>query len=114
MGFTGWRYWTLVAGGVLAILLVVADFALLQRNTAWQAEVNQRQQFINQSIELNRVEQTLVRTIAIAATHNNDNQLVQVLAEQGIRVSAPPPAAAPAAAPAENPPAVPDHRGKHP
>ena len=94
MVFTGWRYWTLVVGGALAIALVVADFVFSQMNITAQAEINQRQQLINQGIELNRVEQTLIRTIAVAATRNKDTQLIQVLAEQGITISVTPPATA--------------------
>jgi hypothetical protein len=68
-----------------------------------QAETNQRQQFINQSIQLGRINDTLIRALAAAAVDSNDDKLRELLAQNGIAINpttgAPEKQAAPAAAP---------------
>jgi hypothetical protein len=93
-------YWSAVTFAGLTLVLVVANMVLLTRNQAAQAEVNQRQQFINQSLQLSRVNEALVRAVAAAAVNNSDDRLRDLLAQQGITIGAAPgPAAAPGAAP---------------
>jgi heme exporter protein D len=50
----GWLYWVAVGLSGLTLALVVAYIVLVQDNRTVQTEVNQRQQFINQSIQLSR------------------------------------------------------------
>jgi hypothetical protein len=76
---------TIVA--TLALALVLANFIVAESNRATQIEVNERQQFINQGIELSRLNQTLVRFIAVAAVKNDDAKLKEILTEQGITVT---------------------------
>jgi len=45
----GWLYWIAFGLSVLTLLLVFAYMVLVQDNRSVQAEVNQRQQFIDQS-----------------------------------------------------------------
>ena len=45
----GWPDWVAVALAMVSAGLVIADFVLSQHNRALQVEVNQRQQFINES-----------------------------------------------------------------
>ena len=68
--------------------LVVAYIILVQDNRTVQAEVNRRQQFINQSIQLGRVNEALIRALAAAAVSNNDDKLRDLLAENGITINA--------------------------
>ena len=101
----GWLERLLVALSVITLILVVAYIVLVQDDHTMQAEVNQRQQFINQSIQLGRVDEALIR--ALAANAGKDDKLRELLAQNGIsinaatgapeRVSAPP-APAPAGA----------------
>ena len=103
----GWLYWMTVGLSALALALVVAYMVLVQDNRTVQAEVNRRQQFINQSIQLGRVDEALIR--ALAANAGKDDKLRELLAQNGIsinattgapeRETAPPPAPAPAGAP---------------
>jgi hypothetical protein len=116
-------YWASVALGALTIVLVVANFFVLSSNQSIQAEANQRQQFINQSAQLKRVDDLLIRAIAQASVNAKDDKLRDLLAQQGVTLTAPtsepasapggvggaagPDAAAPAApAAAAAPPAV--------
>jgi hypothetical protein len=102
----GWLERLLVALSGITLILVVAYIVLVQDDHTMQAEVNQRQQFINQSIQLGRVDEALIR--ALAANAGKDDKLRELLAQNGIsinaatgapeRETAPPPAPAPAGA----------------
>jgi len=80
-----WLYRLLVALSGITLVLVVAYIFLIQDNRSIQAEVNRRQQFINQSIQLGRVKEALVR--ALAATANTDERLRDLLAQNGITIN---------------------------
>jgi hypothetical protein len=99
----GWLYWTIVGLSALTLVLVVTYIVLVQDNRSVQAEVNQRQQFINQSIQLGRINDTLIRALAATAVSNKDDKLRDLLAQNGITINpttgAPEREAAPAAAP---------------
>jgi hypothetical protein len=101
----GWLERLLVALSVITLILVVAYIVLVQDDHTMQAEVNQRQQFINQSIQLGRVNEALIR--ALAANAGKDDKLRELLAQNGISINATtgaperesaPPAPAPAGA----------------
>lgn len=81
------RYGVLTAAAALGLLLVVAVFIAGEFNRAAQVEVNNRQQFINQSIQLGQVNQALVRAMAVAAVKDQDSKLNQVLVGQGITIN---------------------------
>ena len=82
-----WLYRLLVALSGIALALVVAYIVLIQDNRTVQAEVNQRQQFINQSIQLGRFNDTLIRALAAAAVEHNDDKLRELLAQNGITIN---------------------------
>ena len=84
----GWLYWMTVGLAAAAGALVVAYIILVQDNRTVQAEVNRRQQFINQSIQLGRVNEALIRALAAAAVSNNDDKLRDLLADSGIAINA--------------------------
>ena len=107
MGRTGWLYWGAVGLAGVTIVLVFAYMLLVQNNRSMQAEVNQRQQFINQSIQLGRINDALIRTLAATAVSSTDDKLRDLLAQSGITINpttgAPEREAAPAAAPPSAP-----------
>ena len=84
----GWVYWVAVGLSGLTLLLVVAYIVLVQDNRTVQAQVNQRQQFINQSTQLSRVNEALIRALATAAISNKDDRLRDLLAQNGITINA--------------------------
>jgi hypothetical protein len=65
------------------------NFVLGQSIRSIQADVNQRQQFINQGIRLNRINEGLIRMIAQTAINDGDDNLRDVLTRNGITVSRP-------------------------
>jgi hypothetical protein len=68
--------------------LVIAYIILVQENRTVQAEVNRRQQFINQSIQLGRINEVLIRALAATAVSNKDDKLRDLLADNGITINA--------------------------
>jgi hypothetical protein len=104
----GWLYWAAVALSGLTFILVLVYIILVQDNRAVQREVNQRQQFITQSIQLGRVNDVLIRGLAAAAVKTNDDKLRELLSRNGITVNAAGEVVPSASAPAEtSPPAAP-------
>lgn len=105
----GWVYRIILALSGITLVLVVVYLYLVQANRSVQAEVNQRQQFINQSIQFNRVNDALIRALAATAVSEKDDKLRDLLAQNGITINpttgAPslkavsPPSAAPPPAP---------------
>ncbi len=87
--------WTATGLAVLALLLVVADGALAWANLGARAETEGRQQYINQSVQLARINQALVNALAQAAMKDDDHDIRALLAANGITINAPanPPAA---------------------
>jgi hypothetical protein len=83
-----WLYRVTVALSVLAVGLVVAYIVLVQDNRSVQAEVNRRQQFINQSVQFGRINEALVRALAAAAVSANDDKLRDLLAQNGFTINA--------------------------
>ena len=97
----GWLYRLLVALSGISLVLVVVYIVLIQDNRSVQSEINQRQQFINQSIQLGRINDALIRSLAAAAFGNKDDKLRDLLTQNGITINpttgAPEREAAPAA-----------------
>jgi hypothetical protein len=104
-------FWAATALASLAVLLVIVDGWLVTSNANIRADVAVRQQFINQSVQLSRLNQELVNELGGFALKNN-GAIKQLLAESGITVvgQAPTPGqsapAAPAAAGQATPPAA--------
>ena len=87
MGTDGWLYRLLVALSGINLILVVVYIVLIQDNRSIQAEVNQRQQFINQSIQLGRINDALIRAVAAAAVDSKDDKLHDLLAQNGFTIN---------------------------
>jgi len=98
-----WLYRLLLALSGITLILVVAYIIIEQDNRSIQAEVNRRQQFINQSIQLSRVNEALLRALTAAA--NTDEKLRDLLAQNGITSKSATGAPASIEAPSEKEPA---------
>jgi hypothetical protein len=102
-------FWTATGLASLAVVLVIVDGWLVTSNATIRTEVATRQQFINQSVQLSRLNQELVNELGGFALKNNA-AIRQILAESGITVVGQAPApgqAAPAPAGQANPAATP-------
>ena len=89
-----WQYQLLTFIGALALVLVVLNGMLFTINRDAQAEINTRQQFIQQTVQLEGLYREIVKALAELAVKGNDTQIMQMLAAQGINVSVNAPAAA--------------------
>jgi hypothetical protein len=79
-------FWLSTILASLCLVLVVANSVLILSNQSVRAEVDQRQQFLNQSIQLSRLNQELVNALAAAVLKNNNTAIRDLLASNGITV----------------------------
>lgn len=80
----------LIGGSVIFLVLVLANITLFTSNRTLQEEVAARNQYIQQSLQLEKIYQPLVRALAELAATRNDTQIKALLNEQGINFSAAP------------------------
>jgi hypothetical protein len=100
-----WQTWVIVASA-LTVLLAVEDLFLFERNRTLQAQVANRQMFLQRANQLEVLHRELVNAIATLAARNNDAVLRAVL-EQAPAPSAPSPGpSAPSPAPSVPAPAA--------
>lgn len=89
-----WQYWLLMAGAAIIIMLAIINATLFLRNRSMQANVNNRQQFIQQSIQLEGLYREMVKALADLSAKNNDEQLRDLLKTHGFTFAVNPPATA--------------------
>lgn len=89
-----WQYQLLNCIGALAFVLVILNGTLFMINRDSQAEIGTRQQFVQQTVQLEGLYREIVKALAELAVKSNDTQIMQMLAAQGINVSFSAPAAA--------------------
>jgi uncharacterized membrane protein YeiB len=90
-----WQHLLLSALGVLALLVVLGNALLFTLNQKAQEELQQRQQFIQQTVPIEALYRDIVKTLAEMAVKGNDKQLLDMLAAQGLTLTADSPAATP-------------------
>ena len=88
-----WQYWSLSGIGALCVIGMLLSVGLTLSNNARQAELTRRNQYIQQSIQLQTLYQEIVRALADLSVRNKDPQLRELLARQGFTVNPAPPAA---------------------
>ena len=81
---------------VLVLLLVLVDMLLLAGNQSLQMSVNERQQYIAETIQLEALNRQVIGVLAEMALKTNDGQLKELLAGVGVNLS-PTPSQPPAA-----------------
>ncbi len=82
-----WQFWLSTLVATVALALVVTNMTLFASNRNLQQQIAARQQFIQQSVQLESIYQQLIKSLAELSTANNDEQLRTVLASQGITVT---------------------------
>ncbi len=98
------QFWITTSIGILSLLLLAFNAWTVNGNRALQKEVAARQQFVQQSVQLEGLYRDIVRSLAELAARNNDADVRAMLGRHGITytVNAPaagtPPAQPPAAA----------------
>ena len=91
------EFWIVTALAAIGLLLAIVNMTLFSQNRAAQAEVTARAQYIQQAAQFEPLYREMVKALSELSVRNNDAQLREMLAKQGIMVSATPPPAPPAA-----------------
>jgi len=73
--------------GAIALLLVLANIGLSLNNQQAQIQVNARQQYINQTVEISRLNTQLAQALANLSVQNNDASIRNLLESQGISIN---------------------------
>jgi len=94
-----WQFWITTVVALVVAIAAGYDMVLFGQNRATQADLAQRGQYIQQSLQLEGLYREIVRALADLSVRNQDKALGDLLGTQGIMVNAAPPAApaAPAA-----------------
>ena len=103
------QFWVLTGVGALVLALVLANMVLFQGNAGLQAQVNERQLYVQQSLQLEGLYREMVKALAELSAQNHDEHLKALLAAQGINFTVNP--GTPGAA-ANAPPVAAPARGK--
>lgn len=88
-------YWGMTVLGGISIVLVGVNAVLFTANQRVQAEVNQRQQYIAQTAQLNRFYEPMLHMLGEVEANTHDDQVRTMLLRHGL--IKPSPAVAPPA-----------------
>ena len=72
---------------VLVLLLVIVNILLMAGNQSLQLSVNERQQYIAETIQLEALNRQVIGVLAEMALKTNDGQLKELLAGVGVNLS---------------------------
>ena len=78
------QYWVATLLGGVCLLLAVANVALASMNRSLQGEISQRQQFVQQSLQLEGLYREIIRALAELGARNNDQDVRALLGRHGI------------------------------
>ncbi len=81
------RFWLITGLGGVFFVLILVNIYFITQNRTLQAEVNNRQQFISQSIQLEQLNKEIISALANLAVRDKDEDLKAILASNGITVS---------------------------
>ena len=87
-GLSSLQFSILTICGALALLLVAANVGLSLNNRVAQDEVNTRQQYINQTVQVSRLNNEIAEALATLSAQTGDDSIRKLLAENGITFSA--------------------------
>ena len=96
------QYWAATALGGLCLLLAVGNITLASMNRSLQGDIGQRQQFVQQSVQLEGLYREIIRALAELGARNNDQNVRALLQRHGITYTV----NAPTAPTAPTPPAA--------
>lgn len=83
------QFWSLSVLSFVVLVLVVVNVFLFRANTRIQQEINERQVYIQQSLQLEGLYRDMVRALAELAVQNKDERLKALLAAQGFTLTFP-------------------------
>ena len=92
------QFWSATALGALCLVLALANVSMASMNRSLQSDIGVRQQYVQQSVQLEGLYREIVRTLAELGARNNDQDVRALLQQHGISYTVNAPAAAAAAA----------------
>jgi hypothetical protein len=78
------QYWLVTVIAVLCFVAMAANITLGLTNGALRGGVSERQQFVQQSVQLEGLYKEIVRALAELGARNNDNDVKAMLQKHGI------------------------------
>jgi len=81
----GSQFWLLNGVAATALVLVLLNISMFVANRSIQTETNVRQQYINDSIKINRLSNKLIQSLANLSAQSNDLQIKELLSAHGIQ-----------------------------
>lgn len=92
------QYWIVNAVAGTCLVLLAAIVWLTHANQSARADISLRQQYVQQSVQLEGLYREIIRALAELSARNNDADVKTMLAKHGITYTLNAPAAPPAAA----------------
>jgi len=77
----------LIGLAALVLLLVIVNILLMAGNQSLQLSVNERQQYIAETIQMEALNRQVIGVLAEMAMKTNDGQLKELLAGVGVNLS---------------------------
>ena len=95
------QFWAATALGALCLSLALVNVTMASMNRGLQGDIGVRQQYVQQSVQLEGLYREIIRSLAELGARNNDQDVRALLQQHGISYTVNPPAAAagPAALP---------------
>lgn len=93
------QYWILTLIAAVGFVAMLVNVAFGVSNSNARTDVTQRQQFVQQSVQLEGLYKEIVRSLAELGARNNDGDVKALLQKHGITYNVNPPAPAPAVVP---------------
>ena len=87
-----WQFWTLTGLATLSALLIALNMYRFSENRKLQADVQQRTQFIQQTVPLDSLSREIALALAQLGVRSQDDQIRSLLASLGISVNVTAPA----------------------
>lgn len=98
---TKWQFNVLMVFSAFALMLVVFNIVVAMQNREAQTQLIKRQQFVQQTVPLETLYREIVKALAEMAVKTNDQQVVDMLASQGLNITVNGPAGAVQVVPAK-------------
>ena len=79
-----WQFWLLILLASISLVLVTINIFLAYSNQGIQVEINNRQQYINQTMKVSRINNQLIQALANLSSQTGDKDIRDLLSNQGI------------------------------
>ena len=87
------QFWIANVAGAACLMLLAAQLSLVALNRGLRADIETRQQYVQQSLQLEGLYREIVRALAELGARNNDQDVRALLQRHGISYTVNPPAA---------------------